>query len=269
MQAARAPFRAQAPTLNLFDVPELLPGAQPRANPAAREDFEQRCRALHHEEDSEAERWELRWPGPPATEEPRALAGGALASELRAMFPGLDSQLVQSLAAEARSPQAAVDVLLALAAAAERAVGEPPAAARPRPPSVGVEDHDKFPLLTDGRGWQVCGGQQLQHEGELGSRWRDRAQAAAELPAPVPRPQLPGAVQAVRRARQGRAGEADGGEGPRAPDGPWGAEAEAEYEFRHRAGQRRAERRARRSRGGAGGACQLPAGAEISGEGWG
>jgi len=254
MASAQPAGAAPAPRVNLFDVPELLPGAQPSANPAQREEFEQRCRQLHADE--EYERREQ-------AAEARAAAGTGPASansELEAMFPNLDASLVHAIRADAPTAQAAIETLLALsAAAANPAGGDAEEAARVPdlpPRDVGVEDHEKFPALMDAGGWQVGGRRAFDHaaaavpeaDEELGSAWRDRAKAAADIvpeqrPAPAPRAWGPQAAAARRRREQPK----DGDEGAEQP------QPLTDWEFRQKAGQRRAKHRALYGRGGRGG----------------
>mmetsp|Transcript_107203 Transcript_107203/g.301694 ORF Transcript_107203/g.301694 Transcript_107203/m.301694 type:complete len:267 (-) Transcript_107203:105-905(-) len=225
-----------APYLNLYDIPELLPGAEPRANGPQRDRFERRCRTLHRESDLGG---------------PEAHAKGASPQieDLIMMFPVLDPDLVRTLAAEARSPQQAIDTLLALAAAAAEPGGSPPGPVGPAPPppSLGVDDHEKFPTLVDSNGWQVVSQQRIERNADedLGSAWRDRASAAAELPAPrpvvAPRPWGPQATRASRRRA-----EAGDTKDDASIDAPL---PETDYEFRQRVGQRRAKNRAQYSRG--------------------
>lgn len=88
----------------------MLPGAQPRANPAARAEFEGRCKQLHREEIEEKE---------DARQQLLAAAGEHLpVGKLLAIFPTLDASLVRSLAADAPTRQDLIDTLMALAAAA-------------------------------------------------------------------------------------------------------------------------------------------------------
>lgn len=103
---------AALPALNVSDIPEMLPGARPRANPAARFRFEERCKALRREDMEElvGERPEA---------EARAAAGGdAAVGELVAMFPHLDASLVRSLAADAPTPRDTLSTLMALSVTA-------------------------------------------------------------------------------------------------------------------------------------------------------
>lgn len=240
----KAPSRAaRAPHVNLFDMPELMPGAQPKANPAQREDFHQRSVLLHREEerDRQAQVAEVR----------QASGAEITCVELQAMFPALDASLVAAILVDSRSPQHAIETLLALSEAAAEP-GPTNEAARPTSPpprNVGVEDHELFPSLMDADGWQV-GSQRLferDPDEEQGSVWRDRAKAAKDVPAPKATP----AASSVARRRpsakkEGYSEEAEGGE--------W----MTDYEFRHRVGQRRAKHRAQFGRGKGRGRGQAP-----------
>mmetsp|Transcript_110814 Transcript_110814/g.220409 ORF Transcript_110814/g.220409 Transcript_110814/m.220409 type:complete len:273 (+) Transcript_110814:136-954(+) len=249
-----APSRAsQAPRVNLSDMPELMPGAQPGSNPAQREEFERRCRQIYREEEHETREAAL---------EQRAAAGsGAGASDLEAMFPLLDPGLVRAMHAEAPTPQHAIETLLALNAAMapgddEKAVQR---AASPPPRQLGVEDHSQFPTLTDGNGWQVVNQTTLDEEPkeELGSIWRDRAKAAADIPAPraAPPSNAPawGAKQRQRRPKD----NADREEYVLPTD----------YDMRQKLGERRARQRAQYGRGASGRAAGTTgAGAQLADE---
>lgn len=228
--------RPKGPNVNLSDMPELMPGAQPSANPAQREEFEQRCRKLH--DDAVAEE-QVR------AEVKREAAGSRVTtSELEAMFPALDAALVRTLAAEAPTPQHAIETLLALAAATAEPVAGSERAASPPPRDLGVEDMDKFPSLCDGDGWQVVSKQQLERDPdeELGSVWRDRAKAAASKPAPKATPAAPDAsgYGAARRRAPRQKDDEHVREQPHL---------ETDYEFRHRIGQKRESNRAKYGRG--------------------
>eukprot|EP00928_Gymnodinium_smaydae_P036757 TRINITY_DN2564_c0_g1_i4.p1 TRINITY_DN2564_c0_g1~~TRINITY_DN2564_c0_g1_i4.p1 ORF type:complete len:220 (+),score=52.21 TRINITY_DN2564_c0_g1_i4:102-761(+) len=180
---------ASRPHVNLSDIPELMPGAQPSANPAQREHFEQRCIKLHAEEVEEKQA---------VAAENQAAAGAGPASAgsgLESMFPNLDPALIRAICSDSPSQQGAIETLLALsAAAAEPHNGTIEKAAVPTLPplNVGLEDHDKFPSLVDSKGWQVGCERQFDFaermaggkDEELGSAWRDHAQTAGEIPAP-------------------------------------------------------------------------------------
>mmetsp|Transcript_652 Transcript_652/g.790 ORF Transcript_652/g.790 Transcript_652/m.790 type:complete len:164 (-) Transcript_652:16-507(-) len=153
--------RQHAPRLNLFDIPEMLPGARPRANPAQREEFEERCRLLHCQ--SEAERAEERREH---LQEEAAIAASSTSAapalaDIEAMFPLLDAALVRAIYTEAAEPQDAVDTLLALSAAAADVSEGAERPASPPPLELGVEDHEKFPSLVDSSGWQVASERQF------------------------------------------------------------------------------------------------------------
>jgi len=227
--------RQHAPRVNTFDIPELLPGARPGANPAQREEFEERCRLLHRESEAEreAERAE-RLEASEAEAEAAAVAASVAApavTDIEAMFPCLDGELVRAIYREARDHQEAIDTLLTLSADAADAGAD--AAALP-PLDLGVEDHDKFPSLVDAGGWQVATERQFNRDPEnedLGSAWRDRAKAAQDLPAPRPTATSGAATSAPRRRASAKENKA--------VDEP--VQFETDYEFRHRRGQRRSQ----------------------------
>lgn len=223
--------------MNLDDMPELMPGAAPGANSAQKEDFEQRCRQLYHNAEvvraSEAEHAH------------RASGGAARAADMEAMFPMMDPALVRSLFAEAPTPQHAIETLLALSAEMAEPVagGAPARAATPPPLDLGVEDQEKFPSLGGSSGSKAnrprvrtASASADDIEEDLGSAWRDRAKAAAGLPAPK-------VFSVVTTARRRRNKESIDGANE---DGPLH---ETEYEFRHRVGQRRANTRTQYGRG--------------------
>jgi len=231
--------------LDLSDVPELMPGARPRASPAARYEFEQCCHKLHKQVAKECQGVAVG-----LQVSATAASSAATGSDLVAMFPTLDAALVESLAAEASSPQAAIDTLLALVAAlagpgAGANVDGARASAISPPRSIGTEDHVRFPPLVDRDGWEAVGHRWLEQSAEEpeepGSTWRDRARAGAivpsVLPQPRPRTSAPAAQREPAAARREKLDEAED------------VEAETDYDFRHRAGRRRALQRARHGRG--------------------
>jgi len=228
--------RTRGPSVNVSDIPELMPGANPKGTPAQREEFEQRCVKLHRDavyEESEA-----------ARENAAAAGAGATVSDFEAMFPALDASLVRALVAEAPTPQHAIETLLALAAAtAEPVAGSegPPRARTPPPRNLGMEDLNKFPSLIDADGWQVMSRRQIELDADedLGSVWRDRVKAAADKPAPKAAPPL---VPTVKR-RSRHKDFYSGGE----PQ-----QTETDYDFRKRIGQKRAQNRVQYGRGGRG-----------------
>lgn len=232
-ESAAAPpkGRASRPLLNASDVPEMMPGAQPRANPAQRERFEQRCKQLR-QEDVEQEAAQAH-----ARPERAVNAGAAPAAgeSLEAMFPMLDPGLVRAIASDCPTQAVAIDTLLKLSAE----MSEP---AAPRPPSperdLKVGDASVFPGLVDSDGWEVPAPQQLaskaDDDGELGSAWRDRAKAGANAPAPKPRPRPLAPAWGARRK------EGEDREAARDAQEP---EVYTDYEMRHIQGQKRAQRR--------------------------
>jgi len=237
-QTASAPAAShrKGAQLNFFDIPEMMPGAQPGANPAERERFEQRCRELHQE--CEQEEREI-------AAERRAASGAGRETEIQAMFPTLDADLIRGILADASSPQVAIDTLLALVTAVNDVgipEGQPPVATPP-PRDLGVNSEEYFPSLLDSSGWQVPGRAQLDANESC-----DTPEYAARAKTGVSAPEPPRA--------------------PRAPQGAWGkprrekkAEEYAEpeyqptdYDMRHSAGQKRVQRQTLFGRGAGRGA---------------
>lgn len=218
----------QLPRPNLFDIPELMPGASPSAGPAQRTEFEQRCRKLHDEEATES------------TERAAVAAarrGATSVDELALMFPSLDPDLVRVIAADFPTPQHAIETLLQLVESASEPT-EPPLP----PKDLPLEDLDLFPSLTDKEGWQVVDQKQFDRDPdeELGSAWRDRAKSAASKPAP--RSSNTSATVAPNQKRRPAKGyDANNAEVP---------VLESDYDFRQRRGQQRARNRAQFGRGG-------------------
>jgi len=205
--------------LNLSDVPELMPGALPKATKAQQDKFEQRCRLLHREEVQEAS-FNLN----------TAFSDTAVAtSNLEEMFPHLDATLIQSLQTEARTEREAIEVLLALSAA----VVQPDTITPSKPQSLGIENHLTFPSLIDADGWQVpC---KRLHEEDLGTAWCCLAKTAVHKPAPK------GVVRssrltATRSRRQGQREAADDLE-----EGAYEQQVFTDYEHRHQKRWRRAQ----------------------------
>lgn len=225
MATASAPRTPKVrPAANLFDIPELLPGAKPSCNPAQREEFEQRCRLLHQEE-VKAERATVA-----AMAECRAAEHRNALEGLEAMFPNIDPALVRSLAAEAPTPQHAIETLLLLASTMAEPVIPEERPQTPPPLDLGFQDLEKFPSLVDGEGWQVGSQRQFQRDPEedLGSAWRDRAKAAQKIAAPKPV-----AAPVVKRRANDKKEEQE-------EDKPEPQQFPTDYEWRQRAGQRRA-----------------------------
>lgn len=240
--------RSQLPQINLFDIPELMPGARSSATPAARTDFEQRCLKLHTDNIK----------APSASHS--GSAADATVDELAAMFPSLDPALVQALASDAPTPQHAMETLLALAAA----VTEP--AVPPSPPKdLGIESTDAFPSLMDADGWQVASQHMFNRspDEDLGSAWRDRAKAIANKPVPQATITPPVRAAALKR-RTGKKDEAT------VPDI---VQPEDDYEFRQRIGKQRVYNRAQFSRkpvvAAVNGDCRLgePSGQDVASSG--
>lgn len=188
--ASRKERSLSGPELNVDDVPESMPGAACRANPAEREFFEQRCKKLWNAEVQERNECEAA----------KSVCTQADAEEklvqMEKMFPNLDPELVRSLCREAAHPEMAMETLLALSMMAadptneDAAAGSAQAAPKPPPKDIGLDDEENFPVLGDRDGWQVVNRHLLEkdQEEELGSGWRDTAKDAATLPAPKKTP---------------------------------------------------------------------------------
>jgi len=206
--------------LNLSDIPEMLPGARPGANPAQREQFEGESCRLHQEEleQEEANLWD-------------ACDVGFAVMELEVMFPTIDGALIHALYAEAPSVQHAINALLELSASS---CGEMDATRKVQK-DVGIEDHNKFPLLIDADGWQVPSSSLRNEEGDLGSSWCDHAKASADKPAPKSSTQ-PMAWGTKKKAARQKVEDAEQ------------LEPYTDYECRHQAGERRAKQRVQYSR---------------------
>mmetsp|Transcript_68687 Transcript_68687/g.123782 ORF Transcript_68687/g.123782 Transcript_68687/m.123782 type:complete len:280 (+) Transcript_68687:94-933(+) len=235
-KSQKADPRSRAPDVNLFDMPEMLPGARSNANPAQKDQLDQRCRQVH--EDNVQEECEA------AEEEVRSASGSQVTfAELEAWFPTLDAELVQALCRDAPTPQHAIETLLALSAATADAAGAgsegvAPRATTPPPRNFGAEDNEQFPSLVDKNGWQV-GNQRLferDPEEELGSAWRDCAKAAKDMPSP--KATQPSIAWGGRRRK-----------GKKADDSNLELqEPMTDYEYRHSAGERREQNRAQYGR---------------------
>jgi len=224
---------ARVGVLNFSDVPEMLRGARPGANPSQRAEFERRSRQVFQcdEEDYTHE----------AAVSRAACGAEATSRELEEMFPMLDPTLVRSLRAEATSSQQALETLIAIAADMNEPVagsaaegtrkGEVAGTELPKL-AVGVDDHDRFPLLVGADGWQVPAARLEAQDEELGSIWRDRAKAAADKPAPKGSSQPP-MPWGPRKKKQGQ--QEDGVVELDQPP--------TDYECRHLAGERRAKQK--------------------------
>merc|ERR1740123_576602 len=101
-----------------------------------------------------------------------------------------------------------------------------------------------FPTLMDGNGWQVVNHKTLEEEPneDLGSIWRDRAKAAADIPAPRATPPSNAPAWGAKQ-RQRRTKEKEESEEYLLP---------TDYELRQKAGERRARHRAQFGRGASG-----------------
>jgi len=231
--ASRPKAHNSHPLVNCSDLPELLPGAQSNANPAHREEFEQRCRQLYKDELEHQHQ----------VHQGSAIAHieavvGVTSSDMVAMFPNIDPTLVRTLVEEARTPLDAIETLLELSGV----VGQ--RAATPPPLDLGVEDMQTFPSLLDADGWQVVSQHQIERDPDenLGSAWRDRAKAAIPLPAPVAVPSSAWGTAAAAKRRERKEKESDIIENT-------ATQPETDYDLRHRKGQQHARNRAQFSRG--------------------
>jgi len=220
---------AKTAVLNFSDIPEMLPGARPGANPAQREQFERLSRRLH-EEEVEERAWERH--------ASQVLSGvGSTGNELEGMFPTLDPALVKMLCAEAPSIEHAMETLLALSAATtDSGNGEGGVDLPLR--DVGIQDHNKFPSLIDADGWEVPAARLLSDDEDLGSGWRDRVKAVADKPAPKASSRPP--VVWGAKKKQGKQKDAN-------PDEQ--VLPLTDYDCRHKAGQQRAQQRVQYGRG--------------------
>lgn len=232
----------KGPDVNLFDIPEMMPGAKSSANPAQREHFARRCIQLYHESVDEEHEQHAR----------RNAGAGSVATvaDLEAMFPLLDAALVRGICNDVPTPQQAIETLLALnCAMSAPGTGSMRATTSPAR-DLGVEDHEKFPSLLDADGWQVAAQRHFDRDPseDLGSAWRDRAEAVASKASPAAKASAWG--PAAARSRQKKKVEAV------TDDGTERSFPLTDYESRHRDGQRRAMNRieyGRGSRSGKGG----------------
>jgi len=209
--------------------PEMMPGAQTGIHRAARWQFEQRCKFLG-EEELEAD----------TAEHIRSATDAAtLPTDLEAMFPALDASLVHALAAEALTPEHAIETLLALAAAmAEPAVQSGHEPREPTPlRDLGTDDLNKFPSLTDADEWELPSRRafELDKNANDKSDWRDRAKDAADLPGHSLGPRK---LVAARRKKMPKQTQREVTE-DQCPDA---------YELRQQQGQRRALKQAQYGR---------------------
>lgn len=221
MAATLTTRKLQLPAVNLSDIPELMPGAQPSATPSQRTDFEQCCLRLYADGLKEQH-------GVAAV-----AANDITVDELEAMFPTLEPTLVHALVADAGTPQRAVDMLLVLTASAAE-----PTILPPTPRDLALEDIDVFPSLVDHDGWQIPSQHLFDRsiDADLGSAWCDRARAVADQAAPH---------MAVGKAASKLPPAKKRGSKQREPKSTELVHPEGEYELRHRLGKQRITNRAR------------------------
>lgn len=192
------------PTLNTYDVPEMMLGAQPSANSVERERFNQRCITLWKEDSRRAsEASEV------VQHNNAAEHYSQFKSQLQSIFPDLDPELIGNICYDTRNIQEAVDALLAvstsmsaeagISAGTDTEVGanastatvpvdlatqQPTESSKVADPSDGP---GAWPALLDNEGWEVVSYRSLQQqEQDLGSAWCKTAKDAAHLPAPKP-----------------------------------------------------------------------------------
>lgn len=177
------------PTLNLSDLPELMPTTR-RRRPRLQEhlgQFGKRSISVCHE-DAHHQATGAKVHG-------HSIDATIAVAELMAMFPLLDPQLVQAIVAEAPTVQLAMETLLALASA----LAVPLVVPRDDPSEVGegplpfvrVENHQHFPILVDADGWQMMSVHESNwHLVEIEEcSWSDRAKHGATMhPSWVGRP---------------------------------------------------------------------------------
>lgn len=203
-----------APSLNTFDLPELMLGARPSANPAQREEFMLRCKELHRNQvtatSDQAQRNKSTRPH-----------DAAAAAEIQAMFPVIDLSLIWSILADTSSREQAIDILLALSIATLPGDSENVAGSS-CPKEICFEDQEKFPSLTASQ-------QQQQQHIDLGTAWSDCVKAAAICPSVAATITLPFARHERRSTRKPKTSES------------CEEQVETEYEMRQRAGRRRAK----------------------------
>lgn len=189
-----------APSLNTYDVPEMMLGAQPSANSVERERFNQRCVTLWKEDNRRASE---------AGEVLKHNNAMERYSQLQTIFPDLDSELIWNICYDTRNIQEAVDALLALSASMSADVGilvstdtevDANASTETVPVDLAAQQLTEsanvaapadgsgaWPALVDSDGWEVVSYRSLQQqEQDLGSAWCKTAKDAAHLPAPKP-----------------------------------------------------------------------------------
>jgi len=238
----------RAPSVNMSDIPELLPGARRSATPAQREHFQQLSKELFDAEAAEDSQ------GAALTRWAPSTSGGC--DGLEEMFPNLDSALVRTLYAEASSTSHAIEMLLALSSAATETVQDLAGVCGAGPATVAPQhaDHSEFPCLVDGAGWQVCSTRLLDEEGTA-SLWRDLVKAAVTSPTPASGTHCAAAAGNADSAAQHRRREQRRvREAKQVSEATCFAEdfGPTDYELRHSAAQRRVERKGRYGRSKAG-----------------
>uniref|UniRef100_A0A7S1FIM4 Uncharacterized protein n=1 Tax=Noctiluca scintillans TaxID=2966 RepID=A0A7S1FIM4_NOCSC len=107
-------------------------------------------------------------------------------AQLETMFPMLDPVLARTLYSEAPSPQAGIDILLALASSATEVQTADGDARAVTPPvrDLGLQDVAKFPSLRDCDGWEVIGKSDLAMLRDVDGEWVERARWGSCAPDP-------------------------------------------------------------------------------------
>jgi len=169
---------SKAPSLNSWDVPEAMPGAQPGASTVERAEFERRCKNVWREN----QQWEH------ANEVQKNQENnldecqdeGAV-SELMMAFPGIDESVIREVYLSHNSNATkAAESLIVLG-------GQPLIQIRKKTEPPKIESADMFPSLINPDGWEVVPHNWAEPEknSAVPSR-RERAVANASVPAPKP-----------------------------------------------------------------------------------
>lgn len=213
--------------VNLFDLPELMRGAQPRSSAANRKAFQSRSVKLYRDSAANNDHCVT------------ATSAHARVSldldDAVAMFPVLDAELVVNIFSDSPTTDAAVETLLALSTNVAEAVSVH--ASSESPWDVGLDDRILFPSLVDVEGWQIVhGGASVCHDDEKrGSLWCDRAKAAASQSVP---PVHTATLANINRPRR-RSQRNSASHGQAAED----LLQEDEYQCRHTMGEQRIQNR--------------------------
>lgn len=187
-------------TLNISDMPEMMPGAQPSANSVDRDRFSHRCIAMWNElQDENRQKAEERASRQAQDDVERY-------SQLQTMFPNLDSELVWNICQERCNIQNAVDTLLSISnetsaddcgtgiqgkeatGVCAKALGSTQSPSVTDVHPISQDDSASWPVLMDSHGWEIVNYQALEQQQDLGSAWCKTAKNAASLPIPAGKP---------------------------------------------------------------------------------